>query len=116
MPSTTVPPLPPGKDTSEFSLAKLFTLIGGLVAVLIPLLTALTGALDGLQTIFPGAKWIAAIAGVLGVLMTIATTINKYITGRADVKVAHLEAASRAGQAAAYAVKTDADADKVLNQ
>ncbi len=108
MPETTVPT--PGKETSEFSLTKLFALIGGVVSLAFPLLAALSTALDGLSVMFPGAKWIAALAGMLGSLMAVAMLIMKYIGGRTDVKVAHLEASARAGQLAAGAITTEAQA------
>lgn len=109
MPDTTLPPTP-GKETTEFSLTKLFALIGGVVALLFPLLASLSTALDGLSVMFPGAKWIAALGGMLGSLLAVAMIIMKYIGGRTDVKVAHIEAATAAGQLAAGKVVTEADA------
>ncbi len=114
MPETTVPT--PGKETSEFSLTKLFALVGSVVALLFPLLASLSTALDGLAALFPGAKWIAAMAGMLGSLMAVGLIIMKYIGGRTDVKIAHLEAATAAGQLAAGKVKSDADAAAVLTR
>lgn len=110
MPDTTIPPLPPGKDSSEFSLTRLFAIIAGLFSLLLPLLAALTTFLDGLQALFPGGKWIAAISGGVGSLFAVALLIGKFISGRTDVKVAHLEASARAGQLAAGAITTEAQA------
>lgn len=86
MPDTTVPPS--GKDTSEFSLTKLLALAGVFIAASLPVLAGLTSTLDGLQTVFPGAKWIGVALGVVGTLMTVAMTINKYIGSRTQVKIA----------------------------
>ena len=73
--------LTPGKQTSEFGLAKMGVWIG----VILQVISVLGVALVQLQDLFPDAKWIAAVLGICGTMLQ-AGSIAGYQVSRGIAK------------------------------
>lgn len=102
-------PTAPGKSTSEFSLTKLFALLGTAAALVLPVAAAALEFTGKLQGIFPGATWLGAVAAALGIVWKVSNVVETYIDGRNNLKQAQL-----AGSRASTMVVDQASAAAVL--
>ena len=111
-PTPVVPAAAPvsGWKSTEMWLAML--LLGGAVGLEQQVVTSLPAILASLS--MPG--WAAPLLALVPVALSfvLAKTTNAYTQARLDLKLAHLDAISSAGDAAAAAVQTPAQADAAL--